>query len=192
MRDVASAQRGAPELSVGSRVIPVVPPFARVTVAEAFAAHADVGEDEMLAMAERDEDRFFRLLVERVEPALAALPHPVFLIDYPVQQASLARRKPGDARYAERFELYVGGVELCNGFGELTDPGEQRARFLGDQRARATAGRPVYPIDARFLEALESGLPRCAGNALGLDRLVALSAGAATIADVQAFPCDEL
>jgi lysyl-tRNA synthetase class 2 len=89
---------------------------------------------------------------------------------------------------AERFELYLAGVELCNGFGELTDPKEQRARFDHDQRVRKERGLPVYPIDERFLEALERGIPACAGNALGVDRLVALACGTRDIGAVIAFP----
>ncbi len=143
-------------------------------------------------MAERDEDAFFRLLVDRVEPALAALERAVFLTDYPAPQASLARKKLADARVAERFELYVAGVELCNGFGELTDPVEQRARFERDRAERAARGLPVYPIDAKFLGALERGLPPSAGNALGLDRLVALACGTTEIAEVMTFTDEEL
>jgi lysyl-tRNA synthetase class 2 len=93
---------------------------------------------------------------------------------------------------AERFELYVGGVELCNGFGELTDPVEQRARLKRDQETRRERGLPVYPIDERFLGALERGLPACAGNALGLDRLIALACGSRNIGSFMAFPYEEL
>ena len=142
----------------------------------------------MLRLAAHDEDAFFHLLVTRVEPALAAFDTPVFLCEYPVHQASLARRLPSDDRYAERFELYAAGVELCNGFGELTDAREQRSRLLADQAVRQERGLPVYPIDERFVGALEHGLPPSAGNALGFDRLVALSSGRLDIRDVQAFP----
>jgi lysyl-tRNA synthetase class 2 len=192
VRAAALAAAGKPELRLGERRIQVGGPFARVTVAEAFAAHAGLAPEAMLAMAEHDEDTYFRLLVERVEPALAAREEPVFLVDYPTSQASLARRKPSDPRVAERFELYAAGVELCNGFGELTDPIEQRARLEHDRAERARRGLPVYPVDERFLDALSRGMPRAAGNALGLDRLVALAAGAPTIGEVQAFPAAEL
>lgn len=168
------------------------PPFHRMTVLDAYAAFAGVGPDETLAMAARDEERFYRLLVDAVEPAILALGHAVFLTEYPLTQASLAREKPDDPRVAERFELYVGGLELCNGFGELTNPGEQRARFERDLRVRAERGLPAYPIDAAFLQALERGIPPCAGNALGLDRLVALACGTRRIGDVMAFPDDRL
>jgi lysyl-tRNA synthetase class 2 len=100
----------------------------------------------------------------------------------------LARPCPEDPRFAERFELYAGGVELSNGYGELTDPHEQRRRFLLEEKRRRDAGRHVYPIDQQFLDALAAGMPPSSGNALGLDRLVALSLGRPQIADVVAFP----
>jgi lysyl-tRNA synthetase class 2 len=160
-------------------------------VCEAFAQFAGTEEAETLRLAGEDEDRFFRLLVDHVEPKIAALDHALFLTEYPAPQASLARRKPADPRVAERFELYVGGVELCNGFGELVDAKEQRARLVRDHAERRTRGLPVYPIDERFLEALEHGIPPSAGNALGVDRLVALACGTTEIARVMAFTADE-
>jgi lysyl-tRNA synthetase class 2 len=130
-------------------------------------------------------------MVDAVEPALARFDRGVFLVDYPATQASLARLKPGDAQLAERFELYVAGVELCNGFGELVDAAEQRARLVRDQAERQTRGLPVYPVDERFLEAL-ARVPPSAGNALGFDRLVALACGELEIASVMAFTADDL
>ncbi len=167
-------------------------PFERMTVAEAFARFASLGSDEVLRLAEQDEDTFFRLLVEQVEPALAARPTPVFLTRYPAPQASLARRCPDDPRWAERFELYLAGIELCNGFGELIEPVEQRARLLADQEQRRRLELEVYPIDERFLAALEHGMPPCSGNALGLDRLLALALGVPRIDELIAFPRDWL
>jgi len=193
MRDteqlVAAVTGGTVRL--GPRAIDVLPPLERWTVCAAFQRFAGWPEEATLDAAARDEDRYFRALVEEVEPQLAALDHGVFLVDYPATQASLARRKPGDPRLAERFELYVGGVELCNGFGELVDPVEQRARLEADQRARRERGLAVYPLDERFLDAL-ARVPPSAGNALGLDRLVALACGTTEIAQVLAFAADEL
>ena len=174
------------------RSIDTLPPFRRMTVLEAYAAYAEIAPDETLRLAEHDEDRFYRLLVDRVEPALAELDHAVFLTEYPSTQASLARKKPLDPRVSERFELYVAGVELCNGFGELTDAVEQRKRFEKDQSDRQRLGKPVYPIDERFLAAMESGMPASGGNAIGFDRLVALASGTMKIGDVMAFPDAEL
>lgn len=167
-------------------------PFERLTVGEAFMRFAHVSADEAIAWATDDEDRFFRVLVDEVEPALARLGHPVFMTDYPAPFASLARLSPRDPRVAERFELYVGSLEVCNGFGELTDPVEQRTRFLRDQAHRREQGKAVYPLDERFLAALEEGMPPAAGNALGLDRLVALGLSAPTIGDVTSFPFEWL
>jgi lysyl-tRNA synthetase class 2 len=130
--------------------------------------------------------------VSRVEPALAQRDRPVFLCDYPLSQASLARPSPRDPSVAERFELYVGGIELCNGFGELTDEAEQRARLQRDRALRRALGRPVYPIDEKFLAALASGMPPSAGNALGFDRLVMLACGAPSVGQVQAFSGDAI
>jgi elongation factor P--(R)-beta-lysine ligase len=171
---------------LGNRTIDVRPPLERMTVCEAFAQFAGFSRDETLFSAADDPDRYFRAMVDLVEPALARLERGVFLVDYPATQASLARKKPGEPEVAERFELYVAGVELCNGFGELVDPIEQRSRFEQDQSHRRERGLPVYPIDECLLAAL-AFLPPSGGNALGLDRLVALSSGTTTISEVIAF-----
>lgn len=188
VRLVAQEISGGTEIQAGGVTVDVGAPFERTTVARAFERYAGIDEARALRLAEEDEDRFFRLLVERVEPKIAKSPRPVFVTGYPASQASLARLSPADPRVCERFELYVGGVELCNGFGELTDPVEQRARFVRDQEQRALQGKPVYPVDERFLGALAEGLPRAAGNALGLDRLLCLCLGASAIGDVMGFP----
>jgi lysyl-tRNA synthetase class 2 len=188
VRAVAGAFGDRDALVVGARRIALDRPFVRTTVAQAFRDHAGVEEHEMLAWANDDEETFFRVLVDRVEPRLASLDVPVVLHRYPAKMASLARLAPDDPRYAERFEVYVAGLELSNGFGELTDPVEQRARFERDRSERRAAGQPVYPIDERFLAALASGMPPSAGNALGLDRLVMLGASKDEIGDVLALP----
>jgi elongation factor P--(R)-beta-lysine ligase len=176
---------------LGNRVIDVQPPFERVPLCNAFEQFAGWREDQTLEAAANDEERYFRAFVDKVEPALESLDHGLFLVDYPASQASLARKKPGDPRLAERFELYVAGLELCNGFGELVDPVEQRARLERDQAARRARGLPIYPIDERFLEAL-ARVPPSGGNALGLDRLAALACGTTEIADVMAFVANDL
>jgi len=176
---------------LGERVVDVRPPFERVSVCDAFARYAAWPRHATLDAAATDEGRYFRALVDEVEPALARIDRAVFLVDYPATQASLARVRADDPAVAERFELYVAGVELCNGFGELVDPVEQRGRLLRDQATRRAHDLPVYPIDERFLEAL-ARLPPSAGNALGLDRLVALACGTTDIADVIAFTADEV
>jgi lysyl-tRNA synthetase class 2 len=192
VRHVALALTGGTTLEVGGVRVDLAGPFERLPVAQAFCRYTRVEPSAAIEMATLDEDRFFRLLVDEVEPALAREPRPVFLVDYPAPFASLARLKPDDPRVAERFELYIAGIELCNGFGELTCPREQRARLVSDQAARARLGKPVYPIDERFLAALEEGMPPAAGNALGVDRLIAACAGTEIIGAVQAFPVDWL
>lgn len=110
--------------------------------------------------------------------------------DFPASQASLARIRPNDPPVAERVEAIVAGVELVNGFVELSDAAEQRQRFAADREARSGQGRECPPTDERFLAALESGLPECAGAAMGFDRVAMLALGAASLGDVQAFPED--
>jgi lysyl-tRNA synthetase class 2 len=179
------------QVQLGDRIVSTRAPFARMTVCEAYQTFANITGDETIRIAERDEDRFFKLLVDVVEPALAKLDYAIFLTEYPASQASLARKKPGDPRVAERFELYVAGVELCNGFGELTDAVEQRARFEHDRAERVKRKMPVYPIDEKFLDAL-ARMPPSGGNAIGLDRLIALACGTLEIKNVLAFADDEL
>ncbi len=179
--------------------------FERITVAEAFAryAGADVlateGDAEGLAAAagarlredETWEDLFFRLLLERVEPRLGR-DHPTFLTHWPASQAALARRDPSDPRVAERFELFVCGIELANAFVELTDPVEQRARFVADRARRHAMGGPDWPLDEDFLAALEYGMPPAAGIALGFDRLAMVASGADRIDQVLWLPPADL
>jgi lysyl-tRNA synthetase class 2 len=180
-------------------------PWQRLTVAEAFERHAGV---DLLATApdpERPdaallgaaaarigiaphpgddwESLFFRIFLERIEPSLGT-PTPTILHDYPLALAALSRPKPEDPRLAERFELYVCGLELANAFGELTDPAEQRRRFASDRARKQALYGETYPVDEDFLAALEHGLPECAGIALGFDRLVMLATGADHIEEV--------
>ena len=180
---------GGSELSLpdGTRM-DLRPPFLRIAVRDAFVRFA--GVNDAAELAERDEDTFFQLLVDRVEPALARFPRPVFLHDYPISQAALARRSPADPSVAERFELYVAGIELCNGFGELNDAAEQRRRSELDRARQRALGRAETPLPEQFLRALEHGMPRAAGNALGVDRLVMLLAGESSIEAVRAFPTE--
>jgi lysyl-tRNA synthetase class 2 len=178
--------RSTAEEAVGSTTLPgndvdLGLPWDRQTVSEAFRRCA--GWDPV---AEPDEERFFIDLVERVEPTLGK-ERPTLLLDYPSSLAALSRLKPGDPTVAERFELYINGIELLNAFGELVDPGEQVTRFEADNRRRALEGKPLLPIDERFVQALSS-VPASAGAALGVDRLVMLLLGAETIDEVVAFP----
>ncbi len=182
-------------------------PFAepqRLTVAEAFAAHAGVDLLATIAAdgtpsvprlgAELDRiglrraaddtwsDMLSRVLSDRVEPHLGQ-GRITILDQYPAAEAALARRVPGDARVAERFEVYACGVELANGFGELTDPAEQRLRFEAEMDEKARVYGERYPLDEDFLAALAL-MPAAAGIALGFDRLVMLATAAPRIDDV--------
>lgn len=113
-----------------------------------------------------------------------------FIYDYPASQAALARVKPNDPLVAERFEVYLDGIELANGFHELADAVEQRARFERNLALRRDRGLSTPPIDTRLLAALEAGLPDCSGVAVGFDRVVMKAAGAARIDEVIAFPTE--
>ena len=177
----------------------------RISVAEAFDRHCGLDllstapdplhpDTDRLAAAASDigipphpnddwETLFFRIFLDRIEPTLG-LGAPTILYDYPLSMAALARQHPDDPRLAERFEVYVCGMELANGFGELTDAAEQRARFLADQNRKQQLYGHIYPIDEDFLAALEHGLSDCAGIALGFDRLVMLASGADDIEEV--------
>jgi lysyl-tRNA synthetase class 2 len=172
-------------LSWRGEVIRLTPPWERLTVAEAFARHASVSPEKAFAA-----DRFDQVLALEVEPHLGR-ERPTFLCEYPSELAALARRKPGNPAVAERFELYIAGVELANAFSELTDPVEQRERFVRDEAARRAAGKTPYPSPEKFLTELAT-LPQAAGIALGLDRLVMLLSGAASIDDVVAFTPEDL
>ena len=156
-------------------------PWDLLTVAEVYRRHA--GWDPCCRY---DADRFDLDMVSRIEPALPR-DRGVVLMDYPVEAAALARCRAGDPPVAERWELYLGGIEIANAYGELTDAVEQRRRFAETAEARRAAGRPVYPTDERFLAMLDAGLPACSGIALGLDRLVMVLAGTDSVQSVRAF-----
>ena len=129
--------------------------------------------------------------MERIEPHLGRA-HPTFLTHWPAAQAALARRDPADPRVAERFELFVCGIELANAFVELTDPIEQRERFVADRARRHALFGPDWDMDEDFLAALAAGMPPCAGIALGFDRLAMLASGADRISQVLWLPPADL
>ncbi|MBE0485562.1 EF-P lysine aminoacylase EpmA [Marinobacter sp.] len=146
-------------------------------------------EPEQLAGMSRD-DCLDLVMSFRVEPELGQK-RPVFITRYPASQAALARVSSDDGYpVAHRFELYIKGIELCNGYWELTDPAEQRERFIADNRQRRASGKPEMMVDQAFLAGLDAGLPECSGVALGLDRLLMLKTGAASIEEVLAFPIE--
>ena len=161
-------------------------PWQRISVQEAFLRFGQVDVWSCLRKGLYEE-----ILTSVIEPALAGFDAPVILMDYPVELAALARTKAGDLELAERFELYLGGLELANGFSELNDPVEQRQRFVEANSARRSAGQAVLPLPEPFLATL-ADMPQAAGIALGVDRLVMLTAGAGSIDEVVAFTPEEL
>ena len=179
--------------------------FRRLTVEEAMKQYADVdlepllGEREKMAeecrkhgqtVNEMDtwDDLFFKIFLSEVEPKLGETP--TFLWNYPASMAALAKQNPDDPRYALRVELYIGNLELANGFVELTDPIEQRKRFEEEQALRRSLGKDVWPIDERFMEALPK-MGEAAGMAFGVDRLAMLMAGTESISDLMPIPVRE-
>ena len=116
---------------------------------------------------------------------------PTLLYDYPACQAALAKLRPGNPDLAERFELFIQGVEIANGFNELTDAIEQRKRFIAENQVRQQRGLDLVPLDEPFLAALEHGLPACAGVALGLDRLLMILSGKKNISELMTFPIED-
>ena len=182
-------------------------PAERISYAEAFhryvgidphtsdgkqlaAVTRQLGIEAPASMSLDDRDGWLDLLmVERIQPHLG-VSQPALLYDYPASQAALARirRDEDGPPVAERFELYFNGIELANGYHELLDPAELRARNAEVNAQRALDGKPTLPEESRLLAAMESGLPPSVGVALGFDRLVMLAAGAQSIAEVMAFP----
>ena len=187
--------------------LPGGPRWERLSYREAFLLHA--GMDPFAASLEQlrqacvdrltlsadlagetSPDVYLDLLMSALVGPRLGLETPIFLHDFPASQAALARVRPGNPPVAERFELFWKGIELANGFHELTDAAEQRRRFEQDRSRRLEQGREAPPHDARLIQALEAGMPQCAGVALGLDRLLMLMLGLPALADVLAFDAD--
>lgn len=182
-------------------------PPEKLTYREAFERHCGIdphtADNQALAVAvaqhaiqidldiqHENPDVLRDLLLTHVIEAQLGRGRITVLYDYPASQAALSRVRPGNPPVAERFELYLDGIELANGFHELTDAEEQQQRFESDRARRMASGLPEVPMDTRLLAALRAGLPKCAGVALGFDRLVMLAAGVKNIQEVMAFPVD--
>ncbi len=193
------------EIDTLLRTILNTPPAQRVTYNELFQLHFNLNihtsTDHQLRQhihlagwmketGQLDRDTCLQLMMSHgIEPHLG-FEAPLFVYDFPASQAALARLSKTQPPVAERFELYIQGYEVANGFHELTDPVEQEQRFLQDQHQRRQSGEAVLPMDPRLLSALQHGLPDCAGVALGIDRLMLLAASAGHIEEVLAFAWD--
>ncbi len=160
-------------------------PWGKMTVDEAFHRYAGTSASGAL-----EKNLFDEIMVQDIEPNLG-VGKPTFLYDYPAQRAALARLKKEDRTVAERFELYIGGLELANGFSELVDSEDQRERFHAENENRRSRGKPIYSIPDRFLAELDE-MPPSAGIALGVDRLAMALLDFETIDEVVAFTPEEL
>lgn len=197
------AVTSASSLTYQGKTYDLTAPWERLSVAEAFARYAHINTEQLLdetalkAVAEQKgyqvtpattwEEVYNQILLNEIEPHLGQT-KPTILYDYPVSQAALAQPKASDPRFAERFELYLAGLELGNAFSELTDAAEQERRFRAELAERARLGKTVYQLDHDYLAALQTGLPPTGGIAVGVDRLVMLLADAARLQEVTFFP----
>ncbi len=190
-----------------SAQVDVLADWRRITVVEAFNEFAGVDEETFFddvglrSLAEQRgygvfdkltwEDAFFAIFMNEIEGRLG-FGQPMILYDYPVSMAALSKRCERDGRLAERFEVYIAGLEICNAFSELNDPVEQERRLSLEREERASMGKPLYDVDKSFVEALRMGLPPSGGNALGVDRLIMLLCGDQDINNVLFFPYKDL
>ena len=202
--ELATDLHGEPVVRTDQYAVDLTPPWERLTVREAMFRYAGIRVDPYLDTAafirqaghstigkdDSPEVAFFKVFLDRVEPHLGK-EKPTILYDYPAPMAALAKRKSSAPDLAERFEVYIAGVELCNAFTELNDPDEQRQRLEEEVAQRVREGNPAYPVDECFLAALEYGMPPSGGIALGVDRLVMLLTGASSISEVMAFPMSD-
>ena len=205
--DETSTQADPSLLRYGNQRIDLTRPWPRLSVRDAFRRFVGIDLNSSMDLASMTraavargysidnattwEQIYHQIFLNEIEPSLGR-GRPTILFDYPASMAALARVKPEDPRYAERFELYIAGIELGNAFSELVDPQEQRRRLENEREERREAGRTLYDLDEDFVDALAAGIPPSAGIAVGVDRLVMLLANVASIRDVLWFPADEI
>ncbi|HEX7017861.1 MAG TPA: EF-P lysine aminoacylase EpmA [Patescibacteria group bacterium] len=199
---------GGSTLTYQDREYDLTIPWPRISVAEAFERWCGLSTDEFLEVknlkhkaeelglsvsAEDTWDNLYSLLmVHVIEPELAKFNQPIFLYDYPLSQAALSKRKVDDPRFAERFEWYVGGIELGNAFSELTDAQEQKQRLVEELQLRKELGKKEYTLDEDFITALETGMPEAGGIAVGVDRLIMLLADVPSVKETLLFPTEDV
>ncbi|MBT4005333.1 MAG: EF-P lysine aminoacylase GenX [Candidatus Pacebacteria bacterium] len=186
----------------------ITPPYPKFSVAEAFEKYVGVTKDQLLSEEalkkvarekgyevtdETDwEGVYNQLFLNEIEAKIATQNKPVILYDYPSSQAALSKRKESDPRFAERFEVYLAGLELGNAFSELTDAVEQKKRFQEDLALRRKLGKTEYGLDQDYIDALASGIPETGGIAVGVDRLIMLMADVTDIKETLFFPVEEV
>lgn len=183
-------------------------PYQKMTVVEAFEKYLGITDQQLLdqdqlyqlakkkdyslTATESWDDLFYQLFLNEIEPKLAKLDHPVIIYDYPLSQAALAKKKKDDPRFAERFEVYLAGLELGNAFSELTDHQEQEERLKSELVLRKELNKTPYQLDQDFIEALKLGMPESGGIAVGVDRIIMFFAGVNDINEVLFFPAQEI
>ena len=182
---VASAIGLREKIIYRDQEIDLAKPWGMISVKEAFRCYAQISMAEAL-----ERNLFDEIMVQDIEPRLG-IGKPTFIYDYPAERRAMARLKQQDQTVSERFELYIGGLELANAFSELTDAEEQRKHFLQENEIRHALSKPIYPMPEKFLEELND-MPASAGIALGIDRLVMVLLNAPTIDEVVAFTPEEL
>lgn len=181
LRFAAQKICGSPQIEYQGLTIDFFSEPQIITVRDAYKKYAGIDLDKIST-----EEEFDEIMTSRIEPCLG-MGQMTFLIDYPANRAALARLKPDNHELAERWELYLGGMEIANAYGELTDSIEQRKRFVKAQELRAKNNFAAYPFPEEFFKALESGMPECSGCALGVDRLAMIFTDSADISDVRGF-----
>lgn len=182
---IASAVGLGEKIIYRNQEIDLAKPWEKISVKEAFRCYSQISMAEAL-----ERNLFDEIMVQDIEPRLG-IGKPTFIYDYPAQRRAMARLKQEDQTVAERFELYIGGLELANAFSELIDAEEQRSHFLQENANRQSLGKPTYPIPEKFLAELDNMRPS-AGIALGVDRLVMVLLNIATIDEVVSFTPEEL
>lgn len=184
------------------------PTWERISVAQSFEKYAHIDTETLLdhdALKKRAEEKGYRIepettweeafnqiFLNEVEPHLGASGKPTILFDYPAEMAALSKRSEADPRFAERFEFYINGLEMGNAFSELTDPEEQLKRLTADREEKRLLGRTLFDVDLELIEALRSGMPRCGGIAVGVDRLCMVFMQVATIQETLFFPATQM
>lgn len=204
---LAQEVHGTSQVPFKDTIIDTTPPWPRIKVKDLFKDYAGIAVEDFenpekfrSIVAKKGysvdantsfDDLFFLVFMNEIEPKLG-VKKPVIVYEYPVSMAALSKKSEQDSRYAQRFEVYMGGVELCNAFTELNDPVEQEARLQQERIDRQKMGKDDYPVDQSFIRALQFAMPPAAGNALGVDRLVMLLLNRTDIRDVLFFPHDQI